>query len=173
MSSQMDVVFINPSSRARVYQDLGRERTAVEPPLWAAMLAAYCRERSFSVDLIDAEALGLSAADVARQVAERAPLLAVVVAYGHQPSASTQTMPAARECLQAIRLAAPQLRTLLVGGHVAALPERSLCEEQVDFVCQGEGPRTIEQLLVALRGGRSSETSGTKPAARIRAWLTT
>ncbi len=157
MTQRLDVVFVNPSSRARVYQDLGRELAAVEPPLWAAMLAAYCRERSFSVDLIDAEALELSAQQVAREVADRAPLLAVIVAYGHQPSASTQTMPAARECLQALRSAAPGTRTLVVGGHVSALPERSLREEDADFICQGEGPRTIEQLLLALRGGRASD----------------
>ena len=157
MTQRLDVVFINPGSRVRVYQDLGRELTAVEPPLWAAMLAAYCRERSFAVDLIDAEALGLPAQQVAREVAERDPLLAVVVAYGHQPSASTQTMPATRECLEALRAAAPATRTLVVGGHVSALPERSLREEEVDFICQGEGPRTIEQLLLALRGGRASD----------------
>jgi len=33
---------------------------------------------------------------------------------------------------------------------VAALPERTLLEENVDFTCDGEGPHTILQLLQAL-----------------------
>jgi radical SAM superfamily enzyme YgiQ (UPF0313 family) len=37
-----------------------------------------------------------------------------------------------------------------VGGHVSALPERTLSEEACDFVCQGEGPHTIVGLLEAL-----------------------
>jgi radical SAM superfamily enzyme YgiQ (UPF0313 family) len=152
----LDVVFINPSSREQVYQKLGGSLTAIEPPTWAGMLATYCRNQGFAVDILDAEALGLGPAGVAREVADRAPRLAVIVAYGHQPSASTQTMGAAGLCLRALREAGGP-PTLIVGGHVSALPERTLREEAVDFVCEGEGPRTVEQLLHALKAGGGGE----------------
>jgi len=148
----MDAVFINPSSREQVYQRLGTSLTAIEPPTWAGMLATYCRQRGLAVDILDAEALGLGPEDIAREVQDRAPRLAVVVAYGHQPSASTQTMGAAGQCLRALR-DADGPPTLIVGGHVSALPERTLREEACDFVCEGEGPRTVEQLVAALAAG--------------------
>lgn len=157
MPRQLDALFVNPSARAHVYQGLGEELSAIEPPTWAGMLACYCRERGFAVDVLDAEALGLSPEETARAVADADPLLTVLVVYGHQPSASTQTMTAAGEVLRQIREAATGTRTALVGGHVSALPERTLREEDVDFVCQGEGPRTVEQLLGVLRGGDLSQ----------------
>ncbi len=33
--SQIDLVLINPASRAQVYQGLGKELAAVENPVWA------------------------------------------------------------------------------------------------------------------------------------------
>jgi radical SAM superfamily enzyme YgiQ (UPF0313 family) len=40
----------------------------------------------------------------------------------------------------------------MVGGHVAALPERTLREEAADYVSGGEGLVTIVELLAALKG---------------------
>jgi len=42
----------------------------------------------------------------------------------------------------------------MVGGHVAALPEHTLQEEAADFVCSGEGPYTVLELLETLKSGR-------------------
>jgi radical SAM superfamily enzyme YgiQ (UPF0313 family) len=60
-------------------------------------------------------------------------------------------MPSAGAVCAALKQEAPHLKTLLVGGHVAALPERTLREEDADFVCGGEGPYTILELLQALK----------------------
>lgn len=157
MPRELDILFVNPGARDQVYQELGADLTAVEPPTWAGMLATYCRRRRMGVDILDAEALNLSASRVGREVSERRPRLAVMVVYGHQPSASTQTMTAAGDVLRAIKEQAPDVPTLIVGGHVSALPERTLREEAVDFVCKGEGPRTVEQLVRALQGGREED----------------
>src|SRR5206468_1319401 len=40
---------------------------------------------------------------------------------------------------------------ILVGGHVAALPERTLREEDADFVAGGEGLHTLVALVEALK----------------------
>ena len=42
----------------------------------------------------------------------------------------------------------PEHAILIVGGHVSALPDRTLREEPVDYVCNGEGPVTIVQELL-------------------------
>jgi len=38
----MDVVFINPNSSAKAYQDLALTYSAIEPPTWALLLAQAC-----------------------------------------------------------------------------------------------------------------------------------
>jgi hypothetical protein len=149
--SQLDLVLINPSSRAQVYQALGTDLAAVENPVWAGLMANFARARGLSVQIIDAEAECLSASEVADRVAHLKPVLAAVVAYGHQPSASTQIMGAVGRACSAVKVACPEQPMLLLGGHVAALPERTLREEEADFVAAGEGVHTLVGLVEALK----------------------
>ena len=149
--TDIDLLLINPGSRVQVYQGLGSALAAIEPPVWTGMIAAFIRTRGFSVAILDANAEDLTPEETAERAAERAPLLTAVVVYGHQPSASTQNMPAAGAICAALKQRAPDLKVLLVGGHVAALPERTLREEDADFICGGEGPSTILELLQTLK----------------------
>ena len=146
----LDLVLVNPGARRQIYQALGASLSAIEPPVWTGLMATFARKRGFSVAVIDSHAEDLTPEETATRVAEMAPRLVVVVAYGHQPSASTQVMPAAGAICSAVKQAAPDLKVLLVGGHVAALPERTLREEAADFVCGGEGPYTLVDLLEAV-----------------------
>lgn len=148
---KLDVVLINPKSRTQVYQGLGKELAAIENPVWAGLMATFCRGQGLSVDIIDAEADELSPKDVAERVSELDPVLSVVVVYGHQPSASTQIMPASGAVASAIKQHDGDIKVLMVGGHVAALPERTLQEEACDFVASGEGLYTIVELCSALK----------------------
>lgn len=154
MSAKVDVVLINPGSRTQVYQGLGATLAAIEPPVWAGLMATYLRRRGHTVAVIDAEAEELTPEQVAAQVETLKPRLAAVVVYGHQPSASTQNMTAAGAICSAIKQVSPAQQVLLVGGHVAALPERTLREEAADFVCSGEGPVTLHELVEALKTAR-------------------
>ncbi len=147
---QLDLLVINPGSRMQTYQALGSELTALEPPVWAGLLATFIRNHGYSVRILDANAENLSPEETAEQAAELAPKLTTVVVYGHQPSASTQVMPFTSAFCTALKRISPQQKILLSGGHVAALPERTLREEDADFVCSGEGPYTTLDLLQAL-----------------------
>ena len=151
----IDLVLIHPCSRKQVYQSLADSLAAVEPPVWAGLLATYARKKGFSVALLDGDADELSAEAMASRVAELQPTLCAIVVYGHQPSASTQSMPGASAAASAIRKREPSRKVLMLGGHVAALPERTLREESVDFVCGGEGPVTLVELLSALTAGET------------------
>src|SRR5207302_1082527 len=75
----LDIVFVNPASRTQVYQSLGKELAAVEPPVWAALLAGACRARGLAVAVLDAEAEGLPPEETAERVRDLKPVLAVVV----------------------------------------------------------------------------------------------
>jgi radical SAM superfamily enzyme YgiQ (UPF0313 family) len=151
MARKLDLVLINPSSRTQVYQSLGTRLAAIEPPVWAGLMATFCRRKGLSVAIIDAEAEELIPAEVAERVEDLDPVLAAVVAYGHQPSASTQIMTACGLVCTAIKELSPAQPVLLVGGHVAALPERTLQEEDADFVAAGEGLHTLAGLVEALK----------------------
>jgi len=150
-----DVVLINPRSRAQVYQGLGNELAAIENPVWAGLMATFVRRQGLTAELIDAETDELTSDQVAQRVAELDPILSVVVVYGHQPSASTQIMPAAGAVTRAIKDTDPRRNVLMVGGHVAALPSRTLEEEACDFVGGGEGLFTIVELVGALKASPS------------------
>lgn len=146
----LDLVIVNPGSPSIVYQSLAGTQSAIEPPVWAGMIATFVRGKGFSVEIIDANALGLSPEETASKVSERDPALTAVVVYGQQPSASTQNMPASRAVCTAIKNHNPELKTAMIGGHVASLPDRTLMEEDVDFVSSGEGLYTIIDLLEAI-----------------------
>lgn len=155
MPRGVDVVLVNPGDPRQVYQSLGTGVSAVENPVWAGMIAGFVRARGYSVAIVDGNAHGLSPDETARQVHEMSPTLTALVVYGHQPSASTQNMPAASAVCSALKRRRPDGKVLLVGGHVAALPERTLLEEEADFVAGGEGLWTIVDLVECLAAGEN------------------
>src|ERR1051326_5507117 len=99
----MDLLLINPGGRDRIYQQLGADLTAVEPPLWCRLIAGYIIDRGFSVRIIDSEAEQKGPETLAREIAELKPRLVGMVVFGHQPSASTQQMVSASEVCRAIK----------------------------------------------------------------------
>ena len=151
MSLHVDLLLINPTNRKRIYQSLASELTAIEPPIWAGLMATFVRKKGYSVRIIDACADNLGPDEIAEQVAVINPLLTAIVVYGHQPSASTQVMAAGSIVCSAIKKRVPDQKVIIVGGHVAALPERSLREEDTDFIASGEGLYTLSELIEALK----------------------
>src|SRR5687768_6861230 len=93
--SDLDILFINPGDRRQIYQDLGDEFCAIEPPVFAGLFATYALRQGLSCAIVDGPALGLSAEQIADRVEEADPTLVALVVYGFQPSASTQNMTAA------------------------------------------------------------------------------
>ncbi len=157
----VDVLFINPGNRRAVYQELGNDFSAIEPPSLAGLFANYIRNKGLGAAIIDAPAHNLSPEDVARQVADRyEPVLIVVVVYGFQPSASTQNMPAAGATVRALKAIDPRYKILMTGTHPAALPERTLREEACDYVCDREGPETILLTAQALKISSTPKLNG-------------
>ena len=153
-----DLLLIHPGGAEGIYQDLALDHAAVEPPLWCRLIAGYCLDHGQNVEIIDAEAERLSPEHVAQRVTRARPRLVCIVAHGHQPSASTQSMVAAGAIARAIKSLNQNLPLIIVGGHVAALPERTLKEEVCDYACNSEGPITVLELLETIKAGSSVET---------------
>lgn len=140
------LILVNPGGREEIYQELGGELMAVEPPLWCRLIAGYCRDKGHTVEIIDAEAENISSVEVGKRIALAKPDLVGMIVYGHQPNASTQQMAPASETCLAIK-GFSNTPIVIAGGHVTVLPERTLEDEHVDFVAMGEGAITIEKLL--------------------------
>lgn len=149
MTRAADIVLINPGDKRQVYQDLGAEICAVEPPYWSAILAQYLRERKLAAEVIDAPAENLSPEEIAARACDLRPRLALVMVYGYHPSASTQNMTSAGRICRLLQDAG--LRTAMGGLHPTALPLRTLQEEAVDYVITGEGFDTLAVLAGVLR----------------------
>ena len=149
--SRLDFLFVKPNSKKVNYQVLDDfKMTAIEPPLWPAILAGYCREQGLDVDIIDAEVEGFSNEILSHNIKELNPKTLVINICGHNPSASTQSMTGVKELINQIYLNCegerPKFRIVLHGLHPSALPYKSLEETKADGVIIGEGLDTIIQL---------------------------
>ena len=151
--NKIDAVFITPPSRLAVYQGLSNNLAAIEPPVWSSLIANYLLKKNYTVQILDAEAENLTHKQTAERIAKIDPYLAVFMIYGQQPSASTQCMPGGRiTCNELNELSSRSIKSLVVGTHASALPQQTLKEEPYDYVCQGEGPLTIMNLIDFIKG---------------------
>lgn len=150
--TKIDVLFAIPADLNQVYQAAAKQH-ATEPPAKARFVASYLLRRNVSVDLIDAAITGFVPETMAEEVRDRNPRLVVLPVYGYNPSSSTHTMPAARAFAQGIKNLCPGTPIMMMGTHPAAIPAKTLEDEPVDFVCGGEGPITVHELLEALKTG--------------------
>lgn len=148
------VLLIAPHSKS-TYGELN-ELISVEPPIWAALLRKAIIAKGYPAVLIDQHAEDKSHEDIVKMILHLEPELVVIVNYGHQPSASTQTMQAAHELLEVMREAGLKKDVVLVGGHTSALPVETLKKENYSgtlYVAKGEGLNPILKLLKHLNPG--------------------
>ena len=150
--SDVDVILVKPGSQKQLYGGLSDYRlTAIEPPLWLAIWAGFLRDKGYSVLAYDGEAENWTYEEAAQKIADANPLLVIIVVSGTNPSASTMNMIGAGKIATLIRQEAPGMKTMLAGLHPSVLPGPSITEEDVDFVCQGEGFYTLPKLIDALK----------------------
>ena len=144
----IDILFVHPNASKIIYQELAKRSSAIEPPIWAGMLANSVRNNGFRTEILDAEAMGFNYQECAERILEYRARIICFVVYGQQPSASSQNMEGAVETSKKLKQLAPDIFTLFVGGHLAALPEETLkAEHSIDAVCQNEGVYSIGEIL--------------------------
>lgn len=150
---EYDILIVKPADQKNVYGGLDDyQLTAYEPPLWTALLAGFMRGKGFKTAVLDAEVENLSTEKIAEYICKIAPLLTLISVSGTNPSASTQNMIALRKIVHACRIKEKKHMYIAAHGiHVSALPERTLLEEDIDFVCLGEGFYTLPELVCSLK----------------------
>lgn len=143
----MDIAIINPGNHRALFQDLSETYTAIEPPVWAGLISGHLLKKGRSLELIDQPGLGWDDSKLVNEASGLNPRVIAVVVYGHQPSASTQSMTAAYSLVSKIKSNNPDQKVALLGGHPSALPAQTLKESEVDFVIKGEGHISLDLLL--------------------------
>lgn len=144
--TKLDILFVHPNAAEKIYQDLSKNASAIEPPIWAAMLANHCKTKGFMPAILDCEAERLGWEESAKIITEYNAKVICFVVYGQQPSASSQNMTGAVGIASLVKQLT-NTPVVFVGGHVAALPQEVLLEECVDIVLLNEGVYAISNLL--------------------------
>lgn len=143
----MDLLLVNIGEKQKVYQELSKSFSAVEPPFLAALTAGFIRNKGFEVDILDANALNLSIPRTAEKIAKIDSPLVNIIVSGQQPAASTQLMGGVHTVCNIIKKLNPNIKILLTGLHPSALPIKTMNEEECDYVGLGEGFYTLLDLL--------------------------
>lgn len=156
MDEKRDVVLIRPNDKKSVYNGIAPGSTASDPPYWLALMGGWLRDQGFKVSLIDAEAENISPEETAKRVRELDANLVGILTLGSNLTASTWKMNGASVLASAIKAVSPSLPIFMWGYHVSALPERTLKEEECDFVIAGEGFDTIRDLVKAIQDASGS-----------------
>lgn len=157
MGRRLDVLFVNPDASFQVYQELGKNFSAIEPPTWALLLAQSCRAKGFGVGILDCGAERLTLDNSVKRISEANPRLVCFVMYGQNPNSGTASMAGAELLGNQLKREHPEYMTCFVGSHVSALPKEVLALSSVDVVLLNEGVYALHNLLRTDLSGSSLE----------------
>ena len=144
----MDVLFINPNSSKKVYQDLSTNYAAIETPTWALLLAQSCRSRGYEVGILDADAERLTDSQAIVRIKSHDPRLVCFVVYGQNPNSGTTNMEGAARLSQRIKETDSSRVISVVGSHVQSLPLEVLEKENsFDLIFLNEGVYSLWNIL--------------------------
>lgn len=143
----IDVLFINSNAPEKIYQELAKDFTAIEPPTWSLLLAEACRKQGFSVAILDCDAERLDNAAAIERIKYIKPRLACFVVYGQNPNSGTTNMEGNLALAKELKLDDPTQPVMFVGSHASALPFEVLSYNYVDFVAINEGVKCLFALL--------------------------
>ena len=146
------IVFLNPPlSLNKRYGQLGQAGGS-EPPLGLCYLASVVRNEGFEVSIIDAQASRLSFNETAKLIISLNPSYVGI-------TASTMAIASALELARIIKGFNSNIKIIIGGCHISALPEETFQEcESFDVGVLGEGEATIIELLLALENDTDLKT---------------
>lgn len=150
---ELDLLLIFPNNRPRAYGALAADAAAISAPVQLGLTAAYARRAGYSVQVLDADAEGLTPGETAARAMSARPRL-TLISTDSLNSGDVTKMAAASDVLREIRKIAPDAPTVLEGVVPSAYPETMLRDERASFVCQGEAFEPITDLLRALKAGK-------------------
>lgn len=136
----MKITLINPPLSFRI--EVSSILALKAPPLGLAYIAAVLEKQGHSVDIVDADALGIPLSQLKHRIERGQPDMVGV----------TSTTPAVKDALKVVKVAkeaCPKAVTVMGGPHVSFLPVETMRKNPyLDVVCIGEGEKTMVELAL-------------------------
>jgi len=141
----LDIVFINPPLSQEERYGIKFKAGGQTPPTGLALLAAVCREKNYSVAIIDAPAINLNSDQVLDKILELKPKYVGITAV-------TISLFNAIDIAKLLKEKYPQGKIILGGAHITAAPKETVERFGMffDIAVLGEGELTIIDLLKTL-----------------------
>lgn len=147
--TKLDILFIEPDSSKKAYQDLSKIHSAIETPTWSLLLAQSCRAKGFRVSILDPTAERLSDEKTIDKIKYLKPKILCVVVYGQNPNSGTTNMIGAERLCTKLKEDNSHIFVAIVGSHVSALPKEVLNNDFVDCVLLNEGVYALHELAAS------------------------
>jgi radical SAM superfamily enzyme YgiQ (UPF0313 family) len=145
----MKILLVQPpatlSERWGKFEKIG----SIQPPLGLCYIAAVLEENEKDVEILDAAAQNMNINQFRNEVRRRDPDVVGITAM-------TPTILYARRAIEVIKDINSDIKVLLGGTHISALPMQTLTEiPQIDFGVVGEGEYTMLELCNYFEGQRN------------------
>lgn len=143
----MKILFINPP-----YENFSgiKDSAGRSIPLNLAYLASYTRKHvDCSLSVLDAEAFGLSFAEIRKELKRRGPDIICI----------TCPTPAFNHVVKIAKIAKgldPAVSVVVGGSHPTTFPDGTVDIPEIDFAVRGEGEATFVELVKAIGSGKDS-----------------
>lgn len=147
LNRRLDILFVEPDSSAKAYQDLSKTYSAIETPTWCLLLAQSCRSKGFGVAILDCNAEHLTDEQSIQRIRDANPRMVCFVLYGQNPNSGTTSMIGGTRLCAELKQTYPEYPTCFVGSHVSALPREVLSYSFIDMILLNEGVYALHELL--------------------------
>jgi anaerobic magnesium-protoporphyrin IX monomethyl ester cyclase len=147
--SQVKILLINPPFFLEErYGKKLKHFGALSEPLGLAYLAANLESHNYPVKILDCPALGIHPEDIVKElIKDTYGLIGLTML--------TPMFAKVKQTAEIIKKTCPKAKIIVGGAHPTALPKRTLEEiQELDYICVGEGEKTIVELAQALEGKR-------------------
>jgi len=145
------LVLVVPPTMENAYHNL-QYFVAIVPPIGLLSVAAAVEQVGHRVEIIDADAEGLTFEEAILVIAEKKPEYV-------GSTTMTATMDITGRFYRRVKELLPSVLVIVGGSHVSAEPESTLRDNScIDLVVIGEGDETVVELLQALEEGSDLST---------------
>lgn len=148
----MRVLFIRPpdSEAFKLFSKAG----SVSMPIGIAYIAAYLKKHGHKVKIMDCLVKNYTKQEFKNYIKDFKPEIVGI-------TTTTPTIYNAFYLANEVKKINPELKIIMGGPHVAALPEESIKNEVVDIICTGEGEQVMLELIKVIKNKRPfSEVTG-------------